>query len=94
MMDPKLIPTLSDKLDNISSQIVELDKKINDLVSRDDLFYGITGLAMILQCSKSTALKYFRQYKIPHRRIGKKVIFLHNEVMDAISTKNNNHDVS
>jgi|GEM_PF-5453102 hypothetical protein len=93
-MDPKSIPVLSDKLENICSQIAELDKKINDLVNRDDLFYGITGLARILQCSKSTARKYFNQGQIPYKRIGSKLIFIHDEVMASISIKTNNQNES
>jgi hypothetical protein len=50
--------------------------------------YGLIGLQGILNCSKKTAIKHIKNNSIPHSRIGRKLIFDQQEVLESLKVKN------
>jgi excisionase family DNA binding protein len=58
---------------------------LNDSNLRTKYVYGLSGLAMLIGCSKPTAHKIKDSGTIPYARIGKKFIFDEEKVMAALS---------
>ena len=69
---------IMDRLDRIE-KLVQQPQKIN----------GITGLAEFLGCSTKSAFKLKESGKLTIRRVGRKLIFLDTEVLEAIKETNN-----
>ena len=53
----------------------------------DNYVYGLSGLAKLIGCSKSTALKIKDSGKIPFAKIGMKFIFDKEKVMTALASQ-------
>jgi excisionase family DNA binding protein len=57
----------------------------NNFITRSKYVYGLSGLAMLIGCSKPTAHKIKESGSIPYAKIGKKFIFDEEKVMAALA---------
>ena len=56
--------------------------------SPSDVFISLDAVAKLLRVSKVTLHSYKKQGKIPFHRIGRRVLFRKNEILDCLKTIN------
>jgi excisionase family DNA binding protein len=80
----KMIEQIYDIITEQGEIIESIQAKISLLTNPTPVKKGLTGLAEILGCSKTTAHKWLKTGKIPFSKIGGIYLFDVNEVRNAI----------